>query len=56
MQAGIQVSGGPGDWWGVALDVADTLRYKKVDSMLPTVRAGQKGNHLMSTPGGAGDG
>lgn len=42
----------PGDWWAVAKDVAESLEYRKLDSMLRKVQLGQKDTHLMSTLGG----
>lgn len=42
----------PGDWQGVAADIAIALEYRKLDSMLRKVKPSEKGTHLMSTPGG----
>lgn len=41
-----------GEWWAVAKDVAEALKYKRLDSMLRKVQANQKETHLMSTLGG----
>lgn len=41
-----------GDWWAVAADVAEALRYSQTTNMLRKVKPAQKGLHLMNTLGG----
>lgn len=42
----------PGDWWGLAGDIASALNYSQVTNMLRKVKPNQKGLHLMNTLGG----
>ncbi|MEK4276506.1 BRO-N domain-containing protein [Paenibacillus sp. FSL R7-0026] len=42
----------PGDWWAMAVDVANALSYSQVNNMLRKLKPAQKGLHLMNTPGG----
>lgn len=40
------------EWWAVAVDVAESLNYSRVESMLRKLKPSQKGTHLMRTLGG----
>lgn len=42
----------PGEWWAVAVDVANVLGYSRARNMIRMLPSTQKGAHLMSTPGG----